>query len=81
MLLITYKHDLYICTFDSFYRNCSDYDLCETCEGIDGIHIPSHVFLKLHYPSNHAGRKSYWDAPKPLLNANIYEERETEREK
>jgi len=55
--------------------------LCERCEEIEGIHTPSHVFLKLHYPSVHAGRKSINETPGPLLSSNIYEEIETEREK
>lgn len=62
-----------------FLRNCSDYDLCETCEQIDGIHTPSHVFLKLYYPTASAGQKV--GHLQPLLHGNIYEERETEREK
>ncbi|XP_057303928.1 uncharacterized protein LOC130641227 [Hydractinia symbiolongicarpus] len=59
--------------------NCSDYDLCEMCEQIDGIHTPSHVFLKLYYPTASAGQKV--GHLQPLLRGNIYEERETEREK
>ncbi|KAK3083203.1 hypothetical protein FSP39_016634 [Pinctada imbricata] len=30
--------------------NCVDYDLCEQCEGIYGVHDPNHVFLKLRKP-------------------------------
>ncbi|XP_065656368.1 uncharacterized protein LOC100206706 isoform X4 [Hydra vulgaris] len=73
------------CTIEIFgprYKcgNCSDYDLCEECESIEGIHSPSHVFLKIHYPSSHSGRKFGWMS-RPLLQTNIYEEREKEREK
>ena len=63
------------------FRNCADYDLCETCENIDGVHLPSHVFLKLYYPSKHIGRKSYWEKAEPLLQSNVYEVRETAWEK
>ncbi|XP_047138006.1 protein PF3D7_1417600 isoform X1 [Hydra vulgaris] len=73
------------CTVEIFgprYKcgNCSDYDLCEECESIEGIHSPSHVFLKIHYPSSHSGRK-FGLMSRPLLQTNIYEEREKEREK
>lgn len=86
---IRYHHKNVICDncekeiFGPRYKcgNCSDYDLCETCEDIEGIHTPNHVFLKLHYPSVHAGRKNLGGKASPLLNLNIYEERETERER
>merc|ERR1712228_695546 len=60
--------------------NCSDYDLCENCETMEGIHTPSHVFVKMHYPAALVGRKSVGGRYRPLLRANIYEEREKERE-
>ncbi|XP_071791513.1 uncharacterized protein [Asterias amurensis] len=31
--------------------HCIDYDLCETCEAVELIHNPSHVFLKLRQPA------------------------------
>jgi len=84
-----YHHQNVICDvcnteiFGSRYKcgNCSDYDLCESCEQLDGIHAPSHVFLKINYPSVHCGRKSIGGKARPLLNMNIYEEREKERER
>ena len=37
--------------------NCEDYDLCEECEVLDGVHHPEHVFLKIRRPTLTAGRK------------------------
>eukprot|EP00794_Sanderia_malayensis_P017452 gene17452-19197_t len=51
--------------------NCSDYDLCEDCEAIEGIHDQTHVFLKMHYPAVDAGRKT-GGFMKPLLKKIIY---------
>ena len=75
MLMFVLNAELFL------FRNCSDYDLCEHCELIEGVHTPSHVFLKIHYPSVHAGRKTSAGKSRPLLRTNIYEEREKEREK
>jgi len=36
--------------------DCSDYDLCSTCEAKTGIHDPTHVFLKIPKPSQSSGR-------------------------
>merc|ERR1712159_103081 len=58
--------------------NCNDYDLCEKCEAIEGLHPPSHVFVKMHLPAVLTGQ------PELLLVVNIYEgekEREEERKK
>merc|ERR1711962_1132311 len=60
--------------------NRSDYDPCENCESIEGLHTPSHVFVKMHYPAALVGRRSVGGRSRPLLRANIYEEREKERE-
>ncbi|XP_061189059.1 next to BRCA1 gene 1 protein-like isoform X2 [Saccostrea echinata] len=30
--------------------NCVDYDLCEECENVSGVHDPTHVFIKLRRP-------------------------------
>lgn len=32
------------------FSNCVDYDLCEECENINGIHDHTHVFIKLRRP-------------------------------
>ena len=32
------------------FSNCVDYDLCENCESVYGVHDPNHVFLKLRKP-------------------------------
>jgi hypothetical protein len=54
---------------DTFYfthfSNCPDYDLCEECEAIHGVHDPSHVFLKIRRPVR-LGNKT------PLLKQIIY---------
>jgi len=36
--------------------SCPDYDLCPACESKQGIHDPSHVFLKISKPVHSAGR-------------------------
>ena len=43
---------LFICSF------CTDYDLCEDCEGKEGIHDPSHFFAKLRHHVPGIGRKN-----------------------
>ena len=55
------------------FRNCADYDLCEECEAIEGIHDETHVFLKIHVPALNAGRKKGSGRMRPLLKENIYE--------
>ena len=53
-----YYHDHVTCDFceraivGARYKccNCPDYDLCEECEAIHGVHDPSHVFLKIRRP-------------------------------
>ncbi|XP_059169219.1 uncharacterized protein LOC131951000 isoform X2 [Physella acuta] len=50
--------------------NCDDYDLCETCEDTANTHDPTHVFLKLRYPS--AGAGFVGDQKFPLLRENVY---------
>lgn len=42
----------FICSF------CTDYDLCEDCEGKGGIHDPSHFFAKLRHHVPGIGRKN-----------------------
>ncbi|KAJ7390609.1 Next to BRCA1 protein 1 protein [Desmophyllum pertusum] len=37
---------------------CTDYDLCEDCEGKEGIHDPSHFFAKLRHHVPGIGRKN-----------------------
>lgn len=32
------------------FSNCVDYDLCEECENISGVHDHTHVFIKLRRP-------------------------------
>lgn len=49
--------------------NCVDYDLCEECEAVNGIHDPDHVFLKLRKPIK--VRLS-----SPLLKTGFYHQRE-----
>eukprot|EP00005_Dracoamoeba_jomungandri_P003253 CAMPEP_0174252846 /NCGR_PEP_ID=MMETSP0439-20130205/2201_1 /TAXON_ID=0 /ORGANISM="Stereomyxa ramosa, Strain Chinc5" /LENGTH=487 /DNA_ID=CAMNT_0015333497 /DNA_START=67 /DNA_END=1530 /DNA_ORIENTATION=- len=45
--------------------NCSDFDLCASCEGISGVHDPDHLFLKINKPLPWLGSR------KPLPN--LYE--------
>ncbi|XP_072047079.1 LOW QUALITY PROTEIN: next to BRCA1 gene 1 protein-like [Amphiura filiformis] len=35
--------------------HCPDYDLCEQCESIEGVHDTGHVFLKLKRPATAVG--------------------------
>jgi hypothetical protein len=52
--------------------HCVDYDLCEECEAKTGVHIPSHVFLKLRQPA-HKGLGFKQDGKKvALLKRPIY---------
>lgn len=43
--------NLLIFTILIFYSNCANYDLCEECEAIHGVHDSDHVFLKLRKPA------------------------------
>ena len=52
------------------FRNCKDFDLCEECEVLDGIHNPEHVFLKIRRPTLTAGRKH--GKMVPLLRRSLY---------
>ncbi|XP_006818867.1 next to BRCA1 gene 1 protein-like isoform X2 [Saccoglossus kowalevskii] len=52
--------------------NCADFDLCEQCEAIEGIHNDTHVLLKMRRPAIGAGRKD--GVLHPLLNDIIYKE-------
>ena len=45
--------------------NCADYDLCEECEAIFGVHDPNHVFLKIRRPVRLRNKS-------PLLKQIIY---------
>lgn len=51
--------------------NCPDFDLCETCEAIEGVHNQDHVFLKLRRPT-HANRIKNGQIV-PLLRQSLYE--------
>ena len=53
-----------------FIRNCADFDLCEECEGKQGVHDECHVFLKLRYPVCGVGRKN--GKMVPLLKHCLY---------
>lgn len=54
-----YYHEGIVCDFcervivGARYKccNCVDYDLCEECEAINGVHDLDHVFLKLRKPA------------------------------
>jgi len=50
--------------------NCPDFDLCEICENVDGIHDPSHIFLKIKRPTRGLGIQSTGQ-PVPLLGRDI----------
>ncbi|XP_064616526.1 probable E3 ubiquitin-protein ligase MID2 isoform X1 [Liolophura sinensis] len=50
--------------------NCPNYDLCEGCEKVIGIHDPDHVFLKLRRPRPGAGYVKGGFVP--LLNSKLY---------
>lgn len=54
----------FICSF------CTDYDLCEDCEGKEGIHDPSHFFAKLRYHVPGIGRKN--GEMVPMLKKFVY---------
>ncbi|XP_028392942.1 next to BRCA1 gene 1 protein-like [Dendronephthya gigantea] len=56
--------------------NCPDYDLCEECEVIDGLHDPSHVFVKLRFPCIGIGRRH--GVMIPLLKNIIYKSKDVE---
>ncbi|XP_033101890.1 next to BRCA1 gene 1 protein-like [Anneissia japonica] len=58
--------------------NCEDYDLCETCEAMEDIHDPTHVFLKLRRPVVRAGMR-YDGKQVPLIKHPIYGESHEER--
>ena len=59
--------------------NCEDYDLCEECEGVEGVHNPDHVFLKIRRPVLTAGRRKNGKM-NSLLKHNLYEvDEETRR--
>lgn len=47
------------------FSNCPDYDLCEECEAIFGVHDPNHVFLKIRRPVRLRNKS-------PLLKQIIY---------
>lgn len=55
-----------------FFSNCSDYDLCEKCETVEGVHDETHIFVKIYKPAVNAGRKNGKGKMKPLLKENIY---------
>ena len=57
-------------------RNCPDFDLCEQCDAIEGIHNSSHVFLKLRFPGIGIGRKH--GVMIPLLKDIIYKNKNVE---
>ena len=57
---------------DFLFSNCSDYDLCEKCETVEGVHDGTHVFIKIYKPAVNAGRKNGKGKMKPLLRENIY---------
>ncbi len=64
--------------FDPCDRNCDDYDLCEECEPLEGIHDPDHVFIKLRRPTLTAGRRKNGEVV-PLLKRSLYATPEVER--
>lgn len=51
--------------------NCEDFDLCDVCEAIDGIHHSDHTFVKIRQPVLNAGRKRNGKLV-PLLKRNLY---------
>jgi next-to-BRCA1 protein 1 len=51
--------------------NCEDFDLCEQCENIEGIHDPDHVFIKIRRPTITAGRRKNGKLS-PLLKKSLY---------
>lgn len=50
--------------------HCPDYDLCESCEAIEGVHDANHVFLKLKRPAVKSGHKM-----EPLLCQPLYDDK------
>ncbi|XP_071941936.1 next to BRCA1 gene 1 protein-like [Antedon mediterranea] len=58
--------------------NCEDFDLCETCELIDSIHNPDHVFVKIRRPVSGVGLR-YDGKRAPLIKHSIYGESYEER--
>ena len=83
-----FHHENVICDnceqdiFGARYKcgNCVDYDLCEKCEAIEGVHIASHVFLKMRYPTPLVGYRRYVNGrAQPLLEANVYIDSDSER--
>ncbi|XP_060065611.1 next to BRCA1 gene 1 protein-like [Ylistrum balloti] len=72
-----YYHEGIICNFCDRvilgvrYKccNCIDYDLCEECEAVNGIHNTDHVFLKLRKPAK-------FRLQAPLFKATLYRQRE-----
>ena len=30
--------------------DCVNYDLCESCEAVEGVHDPTHILLKIRIP-------------------------------
>ncbi|XP_033728100.1 next to BRCA1 gene 1 protein-like [Pecten maximus] len=72
-----YYHEGIICNFcervivGARYKccNCVDYDLCEECEAVNGVHDTDHVFLKLRKPTQ-IRRQS------PLFKTTFYRQRE-----
>ena len=52
------------------YSFCTDYDLCEDCEAVDGIHDSNHFFAKLHNHVPGIGRKN--GEMVPILKKSVY---------
>jgi hypothetical protein len=67
---------LYLTEFFFYTRNCPDFDLCEPCEAIEGIHDASHVFVKLRFPGVGIGRRH--GVMIPLLKDIIYKSKDVE---
>ena len=58
----------YLCDLST--SHCPDYDLCEGCEAIEGVHDANHVFLKLKRPAIKSGHKM-----EPLLCQPLYDDK------
>ncbi|KAK3577180.1 hypothetical protein CHS0354_037519 [Potamilus streckersoni] len=77
-----YAHDGVICDncnktiIGARYKcgNCLDYDLCEECEALNGVHDEEHVFIKIRRPCKRAGVKD--GVRRTLLKHIIYRPRE-----